>query len=148
MTKEEKLSLAVLSALTASEHEQYRERGIEARQRMSGAVVSLLALPECWTVDCERRHEWGGVHPVHLRLSHQCAPQVLFDIIGPCHDSPCWYGRLWFDDARSMAWFYSADSFDPEAIRGILRVPDEYIRAGYIAADALAAALRMGGHCV
>ncbi|AHM76669.2 hypothetical protein LC20_06097 (plasmid) [Yersinia hibernica] len=148
MTKEEKFTLAVLQAFTSTDHEQYRERGEEARLRLSNAVASFLALPECWTVDCERRLEWGGVHPVHLRLSHQCAPQVLIDVIGPCHESPYWYGRMWFDGAQSVAWFYSADCFDPSAIKMMLGKINEYICAGYTDANTLAAALRMGGQSV
>jgi hypothetical protein len=148
MTKEEKFTLAKLQAFTASDFEQYRDRGDDARLRLTNAVITALSLPQCWQVDCEQRREWGGLHPVHLRLSHPSAPQVLIEIISPCHESPYWYGRLWFNDGGSVAWFYSADSFDPEAIRAMMNRLDEYIRAGYIEANALAVALRMGGHAV
>lgn len=148
MTKEEKFTLAKLQAFTSTDFEQYRERGDEARLRLSSAVITALSLPDCWLVDCEQRQEWCGLHPVHLRLSHQFAPQVPIDLISPCYDSPYWYGRLWFEGAESVVWFYSADSFDPEAIRVMMSRLDEYIRAGYIEAKELAAALRMGGHAV
>lgn len=148
MTKEEKFTLAKLQAFTATDFEQYRERGDEARLRLSSAVITALSLPECWQVDCELRHEWGGLHPVNLRLSHQAAPRVLIEISSPCHESPYWYGRLWFDGGEAVAWFYSAESFDPVAVKEKMARLDEYIRAGYSEANALAVALRMGGHAV
>jgi hypothetical protein len=39
MTKEEKFTLAKLQAFTATDFEQYRERGEEARLRLSSAVI-------------------------------------------------------------------------------------------------------------
>lgn len=148
MTKLEKFTLAKLQALTTTDFEQYRERGDEARLRLSSAVIAALSLPDCWQIGCEHRQEWCGVHPVHLRLPHVSAPLVPIDIISPCHESPYWYGRLWFEDAGSVVWFYSADSFNPEAIRVMIARLDEYIRAGYTESNGLAAALRMGGHGV
>ncbi|PVZ84158.1 hypothetical protein C9426_23910 [Serratia sp. S1B] len=148
MTKEEKFTLLKLQAFTTTELEQYRERGEEARLRLSSAVIRELELPDYWSVDCEQRQEWCGVHPVHLRLSHQSAPEILIDILSPCNDSPYWYCRLWFERAKSVAWFYSAENFDPEAIRDMFRHLDEYIRAGFTGANELAAALRLGGKAV
>lgn len=148
MTKLEKFTLAKLQAFTSTDFEQYRERGDEARLRLSSAVIAALGLPDCWEIDCEHRQEWCGLHPVHLRLSHVSAPWVPIDIISPCHESPYWYGRLWFEDAGSVVWFYSADSFNPDAIRAMIARLDEYIRAGYTESNGLAAALRMGGHGV
>lgn len=145
MTKEEKITLAKLQAFTATDFEQYRERGDKARMTLSSAVITELALPDCWQIDCEQRQEWGGVHPVHLRVHHPLASQVPFEILCPCHESPYWYCRLPFEEGTSVAWFYSADSFDPDAIRAVVRRLDEYIRAGYTEANMLAAALRMGG---
>lgn len=148
MTKEEKFTLAKLQAFTSTDFEQYRDRGDDARLRLSNAVISALSLPACWQVDCEQRQEWGGVHPVHLRLSHQSSPQVPIDITSPCHDSPYWYGRLWFEGGECVAWFYSAEAFSPEAIKGMMEKVGEYICAGYTQANALAVALRMGGQTV
>ncbi|MFT2798937.1 conjugation system SOS inhibitor PsiB [Serratia sp. N21D137] len=148
MTKEEKFTLSKLQSFTATDFEQYRDRGDEARLRLSSAVITALSLPECWQVDCEQRQEWGGLHPVHLRMSHQSAPQLQFEITGPCNDSPYWYGRLWFDGGECAAWFYSAEAFTPEAINGMMAKVDEYIRAGYTEANKLAVALRMGGNTV
>lgn len=145
MTKEEKFTLAKLQAFTTTDFEQYRERGEEARLRLSSAVIKELQLPDCWIVDCEHRQEWCGLHPVHLRVSHKLAQQVQIDIISPCYESPYWYGRLWFEKAEKVAWFYSADRFDPEAIREIMILLGEYIRAGFNDSNSLAAALRMGG---
>lgn len=146
MTKEEKFTLAKLQAFTSSDFEQYRDRGDDARLRLSHAVISALSLPACWQVDCEQRQEWGGVHPVHLRLSHQSAPRVPIEIVCPCNDSPYWYGRLWFEGGECVAWFYSAEAFSPDAINGMMATVGEYICAGYTQANALAVALCMGGH--
>ena len=145
MIREETFTLTKLQSFTATEHEQYRERGEEARLRLSSAAARFLAMPDCWALDCERRYEWGGVHPVHLRLLHQDAPATVIEVVGPCHESPYWYGRLWFDGARSVAWFYSAEAFDPTAIRGMLDIISGYICAGCTEAGTLAAVLRRGG---
>lgn len=148
MTKEEKFSLAKLQAFTSNDFEQYRERGEEYRLRLSSAVIAALSLPEYWRVDCEIREEWGGLHPVYLRLYHFEAPSVPIEILSPCYESPYWYGRMQFEAGTCTAWFYSRDGFDTTSILDILRMLDEYIRAGYTEANALAVALRMGGHAV
>lgn len=83
MTKEEQFTLSTLHAFTSTDFEQYRERGEAFRLRLSNAVISCLALPDCWRVDCECRQEWGGQYPVHLHLSHQGAPQVVVELISP-----------------------------------------------------------------
>lgn len=148
MTKEEKFSLATLQRFTATDFEQYRERGDEFRQRLSSAVIAALSLPECWRVDYEHRQEWGGLHPVHLRLCHHSAPQVPIDIIGPCHESPYWYGQLSLEDGTSVARFYSDEGFDPEALWEMMARLDNCIRAGYTEATALMVALHRGGGVV
>ncbi|AUQ43880.1 conjugation system SOS inhibitor PsiB family protein [Yersinia ruckeri] len=148
MTQEEKFTLLKLQAFTSTDFEQYRERGEGFRQTLSSAVIACLLLPKGWVVGCEFHQEWGGMYPVHLRLAIQSAPTIKIEIISPSHDSPYWYGRVWFEAGESVAWFYSGDVFEPDAIRASLGVLDEYIDAGYNDADALAVALRMGGHVV
>lgn len=148
MTQEEKFTLLKLQAFTSTDFEQYRERGEGFRQTLSSAVIACLLLPEVWGVDCEFRQEWGGEYPVHLRLNSRMAPTIPIEIVSPSHESPYWYGRLWFEGGESVAWFYSDDRFEPDAIRGMLDILAEYIHAGYTQANELAVALRMGGHVV
>jgi hypothetical protein len=148
MTKEEKLTLSKLRAFISTDFDQYRERGEGFRQTLSSAVIAGLSLPECWDVDYEFRQEWGGEFPVHLRLNCKMAPTIPIEIVSPSHESPYWYGRLWFEGGESVAWFYSGDCFEPDAIRKTLATLAEYIHAGYTQANELAVALRMGGHVV
>ncbi|HEN3637291.1 conjugation system SOS inhibitor PsiB [Yersinia enterocolitica] len=148
MTNEKEFTLLKLQAFTSTDFEQYRERGEEFRQTLSSAVITCLSLPEVWGVDCEFRQEWGGEFPVHLRLNCKMAPTIPIEIVSPCHESSYWYGRLWFEGGESVAWFYSDDRFEPDAIRGMLDILAEYINAGYTQANELAVALRMGGHAV
>ncbi|UAN48857.1 hypothetical protein KGP17_27480 (plasmid) [Serratia sp. JSRIV001] len=90
MTKEEKFTLAKLQAFTATDFEQYRERGEEARLRLSSAVIAALGLPDCWQIDCEHRQEWCGVQAWSKRFTNVLCQsfeygQPLWAIVGEMH---------------------------------------------------------------
>ncbi|MCT6592790.1 conjugation system SOS inhibitor PsiB [Pantoea dispersa] len=62
-------NLDELASMHPCEFEEWRERGETERQAMTSAVLSLLTVPECWTVNGEFRAEFGGLFPVQLRFA-------------------------------------------------------------------------------
>ena len=87
MTRDEAFTLTRLQAFSPSDYESYRSRGEEFRQRLSGAVKHALNLSDVWRADCEICGEWGGVFPVHLRLTHRRSKHVTIDILSPGGES-------------------------------------------------------------
>lgn len=48
-----------------------------------------------WVTDCDYREEWGGVFPVHLRLTHRKNRLVTLDILSAAEESQFWHGLIW-----------------------------------------------------
>lgn len=146
MTQEEKFTLNTLQTFTGCDFEAYRHRGEAFRQRLSGAVLNALQLPDSWQTDCEMRGEWGGAHPVHLRLSRADVAGLAVELVSPSAGSPLWCAVL--TDARTQSRVPLSVSyrFEPATLRARLEKIAEYTRAGFTGAGELVAALRMGGH--
>ncbi|MDU5783471.1 MAG: conjugation system SOS inhibitor PsiB family protein, partial [Pantoea sp.] len=83
LTRDESVTLQRLKAFTPGDFEAYSARGEEFRRRLCGTVLNALQLSKAWLTDCECRGEWGGVFPVHLRLTHRKNPLVTLDILSP-----------------------------------------------------------------
>lgn len=130
ITENEPLTLAVLEAFSPAEYEEYRQRGDEYRLRMSNAVLSQLRLSHRWIVDCETRHEWGGVFPVHLRLTHDLCRKLTIDILSPGTHSPFWHGLIWMDIDRTGLYFWNAETFQPDDISTLLQLTENLIIQG------------------
>lgn len=62
-------NLSVLTAMHPCEFEEWRERGEGERHVLTSAVLSLLTVPQGWTVNGEYRAEFGGLFPVQLRFA-------------------------------------------------------------------------------
>ncbi|WP_336796269.1 conjugation system SOS inhibitor PsiB family protein [Erwinia aphidicola] len=146
MTQEEKFTLNTLQAFTGCDFEAYRNRGEAFRQRLSGAVLNALQLPDSWRTDCEMRGEWGGAYPVHLRLTRAELSGLAVELVSPSEDSPLWCALLTDVRIRSRVPLSVSYCFDPAALCATLEKIAEYTRAGFTGAGELVAALRMGGH--
>ncbi|MGK3138003.1 conjugation system SOS inhibitor PsiB family protein [Pantoea trifolii] len=146
MTQEEKFTLNTLQAFTGCDFEAYRNRGEAFRQRLSGAVLNALQLPDSWRTDCEMRGEWGGAYPVHLRLTRADAAGLAVELVSPSADSPQWCAMLTDARTRSRVPLSVSYRFEPATLRTRLEKIAEYTRAGFTGAGELVAALRMGGH--
>lgn len=148
MTREEKFTLKTLLTFTGCDFEAYRDRGEVFRQRLSGAVLNALQLPDCWRTDCEMRSEWGGSRPVHLRLTHADAAGVVVELVSPSADSPLWCAILADMRTESCIRLCVSYRFEPSVMRTMLEKIAEYTRAGFTGAGELLAAMRMGGHAL
>ncbi|HBH6890122.1 TPA: hypothetical protein KUM96_004384 [Serratia marcescens] len=146
MTQEEKFTLNTLQAFTGCDFEAYRHRGEAFRQRLSGAVLNALQLPDSWRTDCEMRSEWGGAYPVHLRLTRADVAGLVVELASPSSDSPLWCAVLTDARTRSRVPLNVSYRFEPATLRTRLEKIAEYTRAGFTGAGELVAALRMGGH--
>lgn len=146
MTQEEKFTLNTLQSFTGCDFEAYRHRGEAFRQRMSGAVLNALQVPDSWQTDCEMRGEWGGAHPVHLRLTRAELSGLAVELVSPSEDSPLWCALLTDVRTRSRVPLSVSYRFDPAALCATLEKIADYTRAGFTGAGELVAALRMGGH--
>lgn len=146
MTQEEKITLNTLQAFTACDFEAYRDRGETFRQRLTGAVLNALQLPDCWRTDCEMRGEWGGAYPVHLRLTRTDAAGLAVELVSPSATSPLWSMVLNDIRTRSSVRLCVSYWFEPVVISATLKKITEYTRAGFTGAGEMVTALRMGGH--
>lgn len=81
LTRDESVTLQRLQAFTPGDFEAYSARGEEFRRRLCGAVLNALPFSNLWLTDCECKGEWGGVFPVHLRLTHRTNRRVMIDIL-------------------------------------------------------------------
>jgi hypothetical protein len=120
MTREEKFTLNTLQTFTGCDFEAYRDRGEAFRQRMSGAVLSALKLPESWRTDCEMRGEWGGAYPVHLRLTRSDVRGLAVELVSPSAGSPLWYALIADARSKSRVCLCAGYQFDPEELRATL----------------------------
>lgn len=145
MTQEEKFTLNTLQTFTGCDFDAYRNRGEAFRLRLSGAVLTGLQLPDSWRTDCEMRGEWGGVYPVHLRLTRADAAWLAVELVSPSADSPLWCAVLTDARTRSRVSLSVSYHFEPATVRTTLEKIAEYTRAGFTGAGELIAALRMGG---
>lgn len=148
MTQEEQFTLTTLHAFTGCDFEAYRDRGETFRQRLSGAVLNALQLPDSWQTDCEMRGEWGGAHPVHLRLTRADAAGLAVELVSPSATSPLWCAVLNDLRTRSSVRLCVSYQFEPAVICAPLEKIAEYTRAGFTGAGELIAAMRMGGHAL
>lgn len=144
MTRDEAFTLTRLQAFSPCDYESYRARGEEFRQRLNGAVMHALNLSDVWHADCESRGEWGGVFPVHLRLTHRKCKHVTIDILSPGSESPFWHGLMWLNPDHTGLYFWNSEDLAVEAIGALLQRIDEMVNAGYVAGD-IACILRRGG---
>lgn len=146
MTQEEKFTLNTLQSFTGCDFEAYRHRGEAFRQRLSGAVLNTLQLPDSWHTDCEMRGEWGGAYPVHLRLTCADVAGLAVELVSPSADSPLWCAMLTDARTRTRVSLSVSYRFEPAMLRTTLEKIAEYTRAGFTCAGELVAALRIGGH--
>lgn len=146
MQHSEKFTLNTLQNFSGCDFEELRDLGEAVRMRMSGLVHSALQLPDSWRMDCEMRNEWGGAHPVHLRLTQPDAEGVAVELVSPSACWPVWCAVVTDSRTRSRLRLYVSDRLDPVALQVKLSKIAEYTRAGFTAAGELVAAMQMGGH--
>lgn len=121
MTRDESLTLARLQTFSAYDYESYRARGEEFRQRLTGAVMHALNLSDIWRIDCEIRGEWGGVFPVHLRLTHRKCRHVTIDILSPGGESPFWHGLMWLNPDHTGLYFWNSEVLSTDIIGTLMQ---------------------------
>lgn len=146
MNREEKFTLSTLQAFSGCDLEELSGLGEAARLRMCGLVHSALQLPDSWRMDCEMRSEWGGVYPVHLRLTRADVAGLAVELVSPSGCSPVWCAVVADTRTRCRLRLYVSDRLEPAALQVILAKIAEYTRAGFTGAGELVAAMRMGGH--
>ena len=146
MKNTQHLTPAILQTLTGCDLENLCADNEAARLRMTGQIHSALQLPDCWRMDCEMRSEWGGAHPVHIRLTQPDAEGVAVELVSPSACWPVWCAVVTDTRTRSRLRLYVSDRLDPVALQMKLLKIAEYTRAGFTAAGELVAAMQMGGH--
>ncbi|WP_017891114.1 conjugation system SOS inhibitor PsiB [Serratia sp. S4] len=153
--KNQRLSLEQLTGMSATELEEYRDRGREWRRKLNNAVLGSLALPPGWIANAEEVSEFCGQVPVVCRISPKGDDLTAIYLCSAGAGVPGWSAVLPYQGAPSaanqgndVAWLHTADNFDPESINRLLRNVGEYYRHGFTLPEKLAVALRMGGFCV
>lgn len=130
--------------MSGPELEAYRERGEEFRHRLTCDTLRYLSLPPYWGTDCEFRGEWGGIWPVHVRLTHPGAPRVVVEITSPGSAYPCWQLRLCSPEGQCQV-VCAVEMFMPGALRDWLGHIDRWVRAGFTGPAEIMAAMRLTG---
>lgn len=97
----------VLASMHPCEFEEWRARGEGERHELTSAVLSLLTVPQGWTVNGEYRAEFGGLFPVQL---HFAPPGEAFCL---CVCSP---GEV------AGEWLVLIASADGGCVRDVLRL--------------------------
>ncbi|MEQ9971374.1 conjugation system SOS inhibitor PsiB family protein [Pectobacterium carotovorum] len=147
MTKEQQLNLLILCAMTGSDFEKYAERGEDYRNRLSNAVIKHLALGDEWRCEAEFRGEFGGSSPVHLRLTHAQANDLVVNVCSSNEDVDQWGAFIPCSENR-IAWVYTSELFEPDSVRDVLQHLHECVIAGASSADEVAMMLRQQGAAV
>ncbi|HGM5391983.1 TPA: conjugation system SOS inhibitor PsiB [Serratia marcescens] len=141
-------NLESLTAMSADELEQYRDRGREYRVMLNCAVLSQLEVPEGWHVVAEEGCEFCGCVPVVCRISPAGDDATAVYLCSAGAEVPNWSMILPFDGGQSLAWLYLDDSYTPSLVNRVLRTVADYYRLGFWRPEKLAVALRLGGHCL
>jgi len=144
MIRDETLTLARLQQFLPCDYETYCSRGEEYRHRLSCVVLHALMLSDIWRTGCESRGEWGGVFPVHLRLTHRECKQLTIDILSPSDESPFWHGLIWLNPDHTGLYFWNSEHLATDIIGEQLHRIDGMVRAGHGPGD-IAGILRNGG---
>lgn len=144
MTRDESVRLQHLQAFSPGDFEAYCARGEEYRRRLSGAVMSALPLSHAWIIDCECRGEWGGVFPVHLRLTLRKNRRVTLDILSPGSESPFWHGLIRLNPNHTGIYILNDGNFEPEHIVQVLARVEEMTVLGITPAEIVAILGRLG----
>ena len=145
MTRDESVTLQRLKTFTPGDFEAYSARGEEFRRRLCGSVLNALHLSKAWLTDCECRGEWGGVFPIHLRLTHRKNPLVTLDILSPGSESPFWHGLIWINPDHTGLYVLNTEQFEPETIGQLLTRIEEMVSADITPAEIVAVLGRKGG---
>jgi len=153
--KNQRLSLEQLTGMSATELEEYRDRGREWRRKLNNVVLGSLALPPGWITNAEEVYEFCGQVPVVCRISPKGDDLTAIYLCSAGADAPGWSAVIPFQGTSStanqgdcIAWVHTADNFEPETVNRVLKVVGEYYRHGFTHPEKLAVALRMGGFCV
>jgi hypothetical protein len=153
--KNQKLSLEQITGMSATELEEYRDRGREWRRMLNNAVLGGLALPDGWVANAEEVCEFCGLVPVVCRISPKGDDATAIFLCSAGADVPGWSAVLPYqgtsltaNQGDCIACVHTADNFEPETINRVLNVVGEYYRHGFNQPEKLAVALRMGGFCV
>ncbi len=145
MTRDESVTLQRLKAFAPGDFEAYSARGEEFRRRLYSAVLNALPIGKAWVADCECRGEWGGVFPVHLRLTHRNNRHVTLDILSPGSESPFWHGLIWINPGHTGLYVLNTEQFEPETIGRLLIHVEDMVSASITPAEIVAMLGRKGG---
>lgn len=145
LTRDESVTLQRLQTFAPGDFEAYSARGEAFRRRLCGAVLHALPVSNAWRADCECRGEWGGVFPVHLRLTHQKNPHVTLDILSPGSESPFWHGLIWVNPDHTGLYVLNTEHFEPQAIGELLARVENMLADGFIPSEIVAVLGRRGG---
>ena len=138
LTRDESVTLHCLKAFTPGDFEAYSARGEAFRRRLCGTGLNALQLSKVWLTDCECRGEWGGVFPVHLRLTHRENPLVTLDILSPGSESPFWHRLIGINPDHTGLYVLNTEQFEPETIGQLLTHIEEMVSAGITPAEIVA----------
>lgn len=130
MDKCQEIILNKLKSMKAIEYELYREYGMDERYILSAAVIRQIRHPKSWYVKAEKRIEFGGLNPVHLRYIPSCGSFNL-DVLSPGKMHPDWLVILISPDGLYARKIAETKVFNPAYISQILQYVNDFHEGGY-----------------
>lgn len=144
LTRDDDATLQRLREFSPDDFEAFSIRGEEYRRHLCSQVLKVLPISKAWSTDYECAAEWGGVFPVHLRLTHRKKRHITLDILSPGSESPFWHCLIWVIPGHTGLYILNTEQFEPQAIGQLLMRVEEMLSAGIVPADIVAQLGRKG----
>lgn len=121
-------SADMINKLTPDELEDIRERGLPERQRLTDFVIADLDIPDGWHIVGEWQSEYGGIFPVHCRLTPDLDKPLTLSLCSPGDVSPLWVLVIQAHPAQRVRVLHAAAEFDPDRLSYLLEQVDTLLR--------------------
>ena len=121
-------SADMINKLTPDELEDIRERGLPERQRLTDFVIADLDIPDGWHIAGEWQSEYGGIFPVHCRLTPDLDKPLTLSLCSPGDVSPLWVLVIQAHAAQRVRVLHAAAEFDPDRLSYLLEQVDTLLR--------------------
>ncbi|QXD01263.1 conjugation system SOS inhibitor PsiB [Klebsiella sp. PL-2018] len=123
-------STEALNQMTPDELEALRDRGLPERQRMTDCVIADLNIPFNWHIAGEWQSEFGGIFPVHCRLTPDLDKPLTLSLCSPGDVSPLWVLVIQAHPAQRVRVLHAAAEFYPDSLSDLLEQVDAMLRDG------------------
>ncbi|QXD01144.1 conjugation system SOS inhibitor PsiB [Klebsiella sp. PL-2018] len=119
-----------LNCMTPDELEFIRDTGLQGRQVLTDSVIAALSIPDGWHIIGEWQNEFGGLFPVHCRLTPDPEKPLTLSLCSPGDVSPLWVLVIQAHPAQRVRVLHAAAEFYPDSLSDLLEQVDAMLRDG------------------